>query len=275
VHHWLSLTADLGFTPVPVRDNSGQSLREYAGRLWEIAPWLNGAPDCGNIPRAAHLRAAFAALAALHVRLADLGYRGCSPGLIARHQSIRELIDGGFDLLEDVCSGRRERECGPREHALRWIKLARSLARDVENRLRSAVTRVAFLQPCLRDARPEHFLFEGERLSGLVDFGAMGVETVAADLARLIGEWLEGDSSARRDALAAYEAVSPLDPSESALIEVFEYSSALLIGERWARWHYRENRWFDDPRAVTRGLDKSAAQLERLLPTATGAGLRS
>jgi homoserine kinase type II len=124
----------------------------------------------------------------------------------------------------------------------------------------------------LRDARPEHFLFEGESLSGLVDFGAMGIETVAADLGRLIGEWLAGDSSARRDALAAYEAVRPLDRSELELIDVFECSAAILIGERWARWHYLENLSFDDPLAVTRGLQKSSAQLERLLRTSTGAG---
>jgi len=273
VHHWLSLTSDLGFTPVPIRDISGQSLRENAGRLWEIAPWLGGAPDFGIAPSSGHLRAAFAGLAALHLRLADRRCQGFSPGLIERHQTIRQLIDGGFDLLEDVCTNRRESGCGPREHALLWIKLAQLLARDVENRLGSAVPRVVFLQPCLRDARPEHFLFECERLSGLVDFGAMGIETVAADLARLIGEWLEGDRSARRDALAAYESVRPLDPSESALIEVFEWSSAVLIGERWARWHYLENRTFDDPGAVARGLDKSSARLERLLLAATGGGL--
>jgi len=212
-------------------------------------------------------------MAALHVRLSDPGHRGFSPGLIERHQSIRQLIAGGFDMLERVCAVPRETECDPREQALRWLTPARRLARGVEARLRAAVTRVVELQPCLRDARPEHFLFEGERLSGLVDFGAMGIETVAADLARLLAEWLEGDSPARRDALAAYEAIRPLDPSESALIEVFEYSSALLIGERWARWHYLEHRTFDDPAAVTNGIEKSAARLERLLQTATGAGL--
>ncbi len=275
VHHWLSLTADMGFTPVPVRDISGQSLRECDGRLWEVAPWLNGAPDCGHAPTKEHLQAACAALAALHVRLAGLGHQGYSPGLFQRLEAIRRLIDGEFDLIEGICSAQRDRECEPREQAQRWLKLARLLARDLEDRIRGAVTRVVFLQPSLRDARPEHFLFEGECLSGLVNFAAMGIETVAADLARLIGEWLEGDSSARRDALAAYEAVRPLDPSESALIEVFERSSALLIGERWARWHYLEHRTFDDPAAVTQGIAKSAARLERLLQTATGAGMRS
>ena len=46
------------------------------------------------------------------------------------------------------------------------------------------------MQPCLRDARPEHFLFVENVLTGLIDFGAMDFETVAGDLARLLGEWL-------------------------------------------------------------------------------------
>ena len=78
------------------------------------------------------------------------------------------------------------------------------------------------VQPCLRDARPEHFLFEGNRLSGLIDFGAMGFETVAADLARLLGEWLADYEPLRTEALAAYEQVRPLDPAEKALIAPFE-----------------------------------------------------
>ena len=126
------------------------------------------------------------------------------------------------------------------------------------------------VQPALRDARPEHFLFEDDRLSGLVDFGAMGVESVAADLARLIGEWLDGDRAARREALASYERVRPLDPDEARLIEVFEATTALLIGERWARWHYVENRHFDDPQAVSKGLDRGLMRVQRLVRELSG-----
>jgi hypothetical protein len=48
------------------------------------------------------------------------------------------------------------------------------------------------------------------------------------------------------------------------LIPVFETTTALLIGERWARWHYVENRHFDDPDAVSKGLDRGLSRLERL-----------
>jgi homoserine kinase type II len=274
VHHWLSLTTDLGFTPIPIRDNFGQSLREFDGYHWEIAPWLKGAPDCEHSPSSGHRRAAFVALAAFHLRLAALGKQGPSPGLFGRHRSIRQLIDGGFDRIETTCRAKKNVADGPHDHALRWLGLARTRAPVAEARLASVVSRVVHLQPCLRDARPEHFLFDGERLSGLVDFGAMGIETVAADLARLIAEWLGGDSVARHDALAAYESLRPLDTTEATLIEVFEASAAILIGERWIRWHYIENREFDDPEAVTRGIRKSITQLERAAPSISLAPMR-
>ena len=130
--------------------------------------------------------------------------------------------------------------------------------------LEQAAARIVPVQPCLRDARPEHFLFEGDRLSGLVDYGAMGVDSVAADLARLLGEWTCGDLAARREALDSYERVRPLGPSEASLIRVFESATALLIGERWLRWKYIEGRAFDDPNAVAKGLARSLSKLRRL-----------
>ena len=100
--------------------------------------------------------------------------------------------------------------------AMRWLGLARAVAPRLLDPLREAAGRPVPLQPCLRDARPEHFLFEGDRVTGLVNFGAMDIDCVAGDLARLMGEWLDGDSTARAEALAAYERIRPLDVDEAA-----------------------------------------------------------
>ena len=175
------------------------------------------------------------------------------------------LIRGGLDTLEQaVTRARRPHEAQLRDTAMRWVGLARLVAPRLLDPLREAAGRVTLLQPCFRDARPDHFLFEGDRVSGLVDFGAMGIDCVAGDLARLIGEWLDSDPSARSEALAAYERVRSLDIAEAALIGVFESSSALLIGEHWIRWHYVEGRHFDDPRAVTQGIARGLSRSERL-----------
>ncbi len=265
VHRWLALTVGLGLIPGPIPDRGGRTLQEYDGRFWELTRWLPGEPDRSCPPASGRLRSAFAALAALHERLAAERREGSSTGLVHRYQSTVHLIQGGLDTLEQAVARAGEPdEAQCRDTAMRWVGLARIVAPRLVEPLRESAGRVTILQPCLRDARPEHFLFEGDRVSGLVDFGAMDVDCVAGDLSRLIVEWLDGDRSARSEALAAYESVRPLEVAEAALIGAFESSSALLIGEHWVRWHYLEGRRFDDPRAVTSGLVRGLQHLERL-----------
>jgi homoserine kinase type II len=104
----------------------------------------------------------------------------------------------------------------------------------------------------------------GEQVTGLVDFGAMMIECVAADLARLLAEWVSADRSARADALQAYSAVRSLDDAEADLLKVFEESSVLLGGGHWVRWHFVEGRVFRDPEAVLRGLERGVDRAARL-----------
>ena len=231
IHRWLFLTAETGLTPVPFRDRSNQSLQEFAGIFWELTPWLPGAASSLRPPSPAHLDAAFSALAALHVKLACESSVGVSRGLALRQSTVRHLIDGGFDTIETAVAPAAA-SAADRAAALRWLALARSAAPGVAEVLDRASRHILDLQPCLRDARPDHFLFEHDRLSGIVDFGAMEVDCVAGDLARLIGEWARGDSAARAGALQAYERIRPLKPQERSLIGVFESSADLLIGER-------------------------------------------
>jgi Ser/Thr protein kinase RdoA (MazF antagonist) len=275
LHHWLGLAAELTFVPVPIRDRVGQTLQEHDGHFWEVSPWMPGAPDLSEPPPAQRIEAAFTALAAFHQRLACEQTHGRSPGLAQRAVLIERLVAGGFDTLEGaVDQGRRQRRSAPpHEVAARWLTLARSIAPLQAELLRAPAARVVRLQPCLRDARPEHFLFEGDRVSGLVDFGAMGVDSVAADLARLIGDWLLVDPASRALALTCYERVRPLEPSETVLIDAFESAAALLIGERWVRWHYIDGRRFDDPQAVACGLVRGLRRLERLAASRTITGL--
>ena len=137
--------------------------------------------------------------------------RGLPRGSAHRYEAIAHLLQGGFDGWSGrSCDGRPAQD-----EARRWPcdgsgwpgRPRRGSSTHSARRPGASCP----LQPCLRDARPEHFLFEGDRVSGLVNFGAMGVDCVAGDLARLIGEWLDGDPTARAEALAAYERIRPLD----------------------------------------------------------------
>jgi hypothetical protein len=54
------------------------------------------------------------------------------------------------------------------------------------------------------------------------------------------------------------------------LIREFQSATAFLIGERWIRWNFVEDRSFDDRGAVTRRIARSIKQLERLASRAAG-----
>jgi homoserine kinase type II len=264
VHGWLFKLADLGFIPVPIRDRAGQSLQDLENRLWEIAPWLSGSPDSAHPPDPVHFRKSFEGLAALHQKLECERIEGVSPGLRQRLDTVWHLVQGGFDSLEAALaesSDFGDAHAGP---AHRWLNRARKVAPRLIEPLARASALIVALQPCLRDARPEHFLFEGDRLSGVVDFGAMAVESVTADLARLLGEWLDQDARSRGEALAAYGQTCRLEPVEITLIDLFEKTADLLIGERWIRWHFLEHRRFDDSQAISRGLARGLKRVERL-----------
>ena len=263
IHRWLFLTSPTGLTPVPLRDNSDRSIQEFQGILWELTPWLPGKADPAHPPELGHLQAAFAGLAALHERLSCESSSSISPGLAQRRDTVDHLIRGGFDTIETAVAA-NPASADQAAAASKWLSLARSLAPTLSEVLRKAAGSVRDLQPCLRDARPEHFLFEHDRLSGIVDFGAMGIDCVAADLARLIGDWLDGDPAARVAALAAYERIRPLQPAEIPLLTAFESSADLLIGQTWLNWCYLEHRRFEDPHAVSNGLARGLKRLERL-----------
>lgn len=249
--------------PVPLADRQGRTVIEAAGRHWELAPWLPGSAERSRPPAPARVAAALAGLAQLHGVFEDEFGCGTSPGMAARRDEVEGLLRGGFDRLEAIIRGAEDDPAAPA--ALRWIARARGLAPGLRDELRREAAGVTRLQPCLRDARPEHFLFEGERLTGLVDYGAMGVECVAADLARLLLDWLDNPRDWER-ALAAYRAVRPIGPDEAGLIGAFARSAAVLGGGRWVRWHFAEGRRFERPGAAMEGIARGLERMERLAP---------
>ncbi len=253
----------LGFVPVPIETGAGGTVVEWGGRRWDLAPWMPGAADAARPPALARLRAGCAGLAALHETWGSRPSEGPSPGLALRLEEIAALRNGGFDAIEAALD--RAPADPRRDHARRWLDLARLLAHDEWERLRRVAPRTVTRQPCLRDARPEHFLFVGDRLTGLIDFGATGIDSVSGDLARLLGEWVGAEPHVRDVAIAAYAAIRPLDAEEVALIAAFERPTAFLIGAHWTRWHFLEGRTFDDSAAVLSGLKRGWERLSGLV----------
>jgi Ser/Thr protein kinase RdoA (MazF antagonist) len=91
------------------------------------------------------------------------------------------------------------------------------------------------LQPCLRDVWHDHLLFEGERLAGLIDYAAAGVDTVATDLARLLGSLVEDDEGGWQAGLKAYREVAPLGREEERLARLLDRTGVAVGVFHWVR----------------------------------------
>jgi Ser/Thr protein kinase RdoA (MazF antagonist) len=268
IHAWLRLTQTLGFVAVPLADSRGRTVHELCGLIWDVSPWMPGTAHPGRNPPPMTLRAGLTGLATFHRILSVCSKSGPSPGLVQRLRELEEFLSGGDVNVEHALN--RAPKSDLRESARQWLQLARWHAPRLLDPLRRALANTLRLQPCLRDARPDHFLFDHGQLTGLIDFGAMGVDAVACDLARLLAEWAGGDRDVRAAAIEAYHDVRPLDDTETALIRLFEETAALLGGHHWIRWHFLEGRVFDDRDAATRGINRGLERLAELVAATPG-----
>ena len=120
------------------------------------------------------------------------------------------------------------------------------------------------LQPCLRDIWHDHVLFTGDIVTGLIDPHAARSDSVATDLARLLGTLVGDDRRGWDSGLAAYQEVRPLSAAELAMIELFDQSGVLLSGMTWLDWHLLQGRVFKNREGVLARLRSIAVRLKNL-----------
>lgn len=250
--------------PLETRHHHGYVL--YAGHLWELTKWLPGRADYRQGPSPTKLTAALAALARFHRAAATFPLPETgpvhSPGILERRARLRELLGGRIDALRAACSDGAWPELAARGRDL--IELFTTSAPGVLSALESAGELSVTLQPCIRDIWHSHVLFEGEEVSGIVDFGSMRPENVAADVARLLGSLACDDRADWRRGLAAYQEIRRLSDDELRLADAFDRSTVLMGGLQWLEWLFLEERVFGDPAAVLSRVDELLARLWRL-----------
>jgi homoserine kinase type II len=263
----------IAFVPVPVDALSGKSSVEHAGHLWELGPWMPGAADYERAPSVARLQSAMRALAKFHVAVADAlpaserrilaalpdhGVLAHWNAAARRLQRLRELQCSGIAALERTITDEPWRGLAP-------------LAREFVAGLPAAVPRTIRqlepvaemklpLQPCIRDIWHDHVLFSGEDVSGIIDFGAMNIDTPATDVARLLGSLVGDDAEAWQAGLAAYKAVRALSEDEIRAAGALDAAGTILAGCNWIRWIYIDGRQFDNRDQVLGRLSRIVAR---------------
>lgn len=267
VHSVLRCAAANGFDriPLPLATTAGKTWIRQENALWELTPWLPGRADFSDNPTRQRLQAAAAALAEFHVSVAefDSPKLAPSPGLGQRVQQLQRLLQ---QEIANLAAAIHSQPVAPlQDKATRLLELFPRVAEPMMRALTEAALLPVPLQPCIRDIWHDHVLFAGERVSGLVDFGALRSDCVAGDVARLFGSLIADDLPGWQHGLAGYQAVRPLNEAERQLVGVFDASGILLGGMNWLDWVYRQHREFADLTAIRQRLAGLLGRLERLV----------
>ena len=254
-------------SPLPLEADSHAGFVEHQGALWQLEPWMPGAADYHASPSEARLRSALAALARFHLAAASfpLAENGPlpSPRLLQRRDRFEAIQAGELDRLEAAI--RPGKWPALAERATRLVQLVRLASDRVGQTLAAAVSLQVPIQPCIGDVWHDHVLFLGDAVSGLVDFGGMRADTIAGDIARLLGSLVADDAAGWQVGLAAYSRYRPLSTDERRLVTAFDRSGVLLSGLEWIQWIYVDRRVFSSPAVIESRLDTGIARLARLI----------
>jgi Ser/Thr protein kinase RdoA (MazF antagonist) len=257
----------LPFLPAPLQTAAGATFISQGGTFWEVAPWLPGNADFWQHPTDERLRSALTALAQFHLATADCPGAGLrpiaeAPAVNERRVRLTELLSGGIEQLASAtlqASLRPALDTSLRES----LAVAGALCRRLLSDCPVATDGLATVQPAIRDIWHDHVLFTGDEVTGLVDFGAMRIDTPLADVARLIGSLVEDDIARRDTALAAYSLIRPVSENQRRLIDWLDHAGVLIGLANWATWLYVEQREFADLTAVETRVLKLAQRLQR------------
>ena len=124
------------------------------------------------------------------------------------------------------------------------------------------VSRPLPLHPCLCDVWHDHVLFTGDRVAGIIDYGAMKVDHAAVDLARMLGSLAGDDETAWQAGFAAYCSVCTFSKEDERLAHVLDVSGTVLGVANWLMRIAVENRPALEQAAVARRLETLVARME-------------
>ena len=107
-------------------------------------------------------------------------------------------------------------------------------------------------------------MFDGDQLTGLIDYGAVKFDHVGRGPVRMLGSLVKDDAAGWRTGLQAYRRLVPLTPEEEELAHALDETGVILGVANWLRWLYEEKRFFTDPAAIARRLGELVERLETL-----------
>ncbi len=264
IHDVLAHVASQGFelVPVPIKCSHGNSFLLADGHLWELTPWMPGDANYHLDPTPRKLKSAMQILAEFHRAASDIHVSSdISRGVLERLEFTKKLLDGELQRWQERISHASGNVHYDRCNEI--LRRATPLLPALRSVLQPAAKTTFSLQPCLRDIWHDHVLLQREEVAGLIDFGAMRIECVAGDVARLLGSLVSDEQDGWEEGLASYEQVRPLSIEERRVLRPLDQANVVLSGMNWIRWLIVEQRTFENSQAVEQRLDAILRRLRR------------
>jgi Ser/Thr protein kinase RdoA (MazF antagonist) len=260
----LHVGQELPLVASPIATGSRATFIHHAGHLWELTSWLPGIADFHAHPTPARLRAALHVLVRFHNLAARFqSQTGPAPAVIHRLQQLQTLDHGELFRIEQSLATPLHKDLDA--VAARLIAaLKQRLQRQIPPSPVSAASQL-HLQPAIRDIHHDHLLFTSDSVTGLIDFGALRIDTPLTDIARLLGSLVADDQKARTTALNAYAELRPLTDTDRQLIDWLDQTGLILSALNWLRWLYIERRNMGPSAPIIHRISKITLRLENHL----------
>ncbi len=278
------------FIPPLIANQDGSTISQEGGNLWELTGWMPGQANFLDDPNSIRLKNMMESLARFHQAAAQVTLDfHVSRNVGSRIEQLNELVltdrlarlaaapmrvDKVPGLLNDQLALLRQR----------FVERATSIARPLLKAAHPATTgseavtiggnsmiahsvtgrEILPVQPVLRDIWHDHVLFRGNEVTGLIDLGAMQIDSVAFDIARLLGSTVGDDRARWTEGVAYYQNFRRLSEAEQRLLPWIDQTAVLLGSWNWLRWLYLEHRTFTNWELVARRINHLRKRLETL-----------
>lgn len=243
---------------VPFATMAGETVVSIDGGFWDISPWLPGAPMEANNASDTMLASAARLLGSFHRKATaaarDRWYQcmtmdewlAVRAGSVVSSSELERRRREWVRLKERI-GLTKEARAGDAlldELGKRTVEQSARFEREMDRIFALSFPPVKATL-CLRDVHRDHVLFEEERATGLIDYGAIGVGSLAADLGRYLGSVAADRQDLWQGAFEAYRLAHSLNAAEQRLAVILDATGTLIGALHWYEWLILDGRFQD------------------------------
>ncbi len=254
VVHSVAANTDLPLA-VPVVSKHGSTVVSAANHLWDLTDWLPGRPASETVTTG-QVQAALRALALFHQAAQEHdSAMGSSRSIAYRREFSDWLVNGGADEIAA--------RAGSCTSNVVIIQAYREHAEFITHATRELSGKSYSLFPCLRDIWSEHVLFQEDKVSGIIDYGAMRLDVAVVDIARLLGCYGVMSSGVWDLGIESYREVRQISTEDVQQAEQLAKVNVVLSAMQWLDWLFVRKRDFTDRKMVDQRVELLSKQLRQ------------